>query len=117
MLIGLWGWWIFGRRYHVWIIRWFEFAIGEKVHLLSDRRFNCLELSLLDELSKRIDLLLIEKCDKVVAESTHFRVTVLEKLLNEPFLTYLFHIVSFLKSLELTRSLSESSFPSLLLKD
>ena len=68
---------------------------------------------MLDKLRERIYFLLIEKRDKVVAEATHFGVTVLEELLNKSLLANLFRVVSLLKALELTGCLGKGALASL----
>ena len=62
---------IFGRGDHVGVIGRLKLAIRKQVHLLPHRGFDRLELGLLDELGERVDLLLIEKRDKVVAKPPH----------------------------------------------
>ena len=60
---------------------------------------------------------MIEKRDKVVAESAHLRVPVLQELLHEALLSNFLHIVCFLKTLELTCCLGEGALASLFLED
>ena len=72
MLRGLrWEW-----GCHFRITGWLKIPVGEKVHFLANVGFDLLEASVLNKLSKWIDLLLVEQGHKVVAESTHFGVSV-----------------------------------------
>lgn len=108
---------IFSWCDHIWVIRRLKLTIREQVHLLPHRGFDRLELGLLDELSERVDLLLIEKRDEVIAEPAHLRVPVLQELLHEALLSNFLHVIRFLKTLELACCLGEGAFASLFLED
>ena len=53
-------------------------TIGVGIHFLTHLRLNYFQFGLLDELSEGIYFLLIEKGDKVVAESTHLAISLKE---------------------------------------
>ena len=64
--------WVFREWHaHLRLVQGLKLAISEGVHLLTYVCLNKLQFVLLDELSKWIDLFLVEKRHKVVAETTH----------------------------------------------
>ena len=59
------------RSSHLRVVRRLQLPVREEIHLLSYVGLDHLQLILLNELCERVDLLLVEQSDKVVAEPPH----------------------------------------------
>ena len=64
------------------------FSICELIHFLSYFLFYHFEFGLWDKLGERIDLLLIKQCNEVIAESSHFTITLKQHFFYIPIFTY-----------------------------
>lgn len=104
-------------RHHGWLVGGFELTTRKHIHLLAHTGLDLLKLCLLDKLSERVDLLLVEQGDKVVAEPAHLAISMLEEFLDVPLITHLFLVIHFLQPLKLTWSLGKSPFSRLLFKN
>ena len=87
------------------------------IHFLTHPGLDNLELVLLDKLSERVDLLLVEQSDEVVAETTHLTVPVDEQLLDVTSLSRLPLVRNLLDPLELSRGLGIGPLSSLFFED
>lgn len=102
---------------HLRLIRRLKLTVRKGIHLLAHVRLYKFQLILLDELSEGIDLLLIEKCHKVVAEAAHLRISIHQLLLNVALLADFFNLVDAAKALELRCSLSVCALACHFLED
>lgn len=83
---------------HVYFVGVFR---SKKVHFISDLLLDLLQFGSRNELRQRINLLLVKKCDKVVAKPADFAVSLRKRLFLEA-LTFRFLLLSLLlKSLNL----------------
>jgi hypothetical protein len=91
----------------------------EVFHLLSDLELDSLQRGSVDELSERIELLLIEKSQEVVAETAHLRVAIQKQFLhhsgNLVHETESHHVRPSLQSLLVRLTLREGPLPHMLL--
>ena len=95
---------------HCRIFLWFELAISEQIHVLTDILLDQFELALLNKLGERIDLLLVEKSHEIVAKAAHFRVSVYQQLLDVAFFAHFLHFVGPFQTLELTARFRKGAF-------